>query len=284
VQTACSGLPTNKYKDATFRSGLSEVAITRGSLASSTGCSLSYTLYRPPATHRTTAARPLVILGHGFLRSQKHMAGLAMAIAEAGIPAATIGFCNMRPWNGRHQQNGSDMIALASRLAPTVGAEATLYAGFSAGGLAALIAARRDPGSLGVVTLDLVDAEGLGRRAAAGLRKPLVGLMGEPTNCNAHGNGRAVFGASPQSALHAIAGATHCDFEAPTDRICKLLCQRAPRRGSKDQNASNDTLRRHIIVRATAAIERIAATNARHQLEPALSEARPQTIDFSRQP
>jgi hypothetical protein len=202
------------------------------------------------------------------------MAELAKAIAKTGIPTATIGFCNMRPWNGRHEQNSDDMIALASHLAPKVGARASLYAGFSAGGLAALIACRNDPHSLGVVTLDLVDAQNLGKRAAVDLRKPLVGLMGEPTNCNAQGNGQAVFDASPGSMLHRIVGAAHCDFEAPTDRLCELVCEHAERSGGREQSASNDTLRRHIIVRATAAIEHIAAANVRHP-EPAQSDSRP---------
>lgn len=193
------------------------LSLSNGATASRTGCRLAYTLYRP----QHGADAPLVVLGHGFLRARARMAGLAEAIAAAGLPVATLDYCNMRPWAGRHQQNGLDMIALARHL----GAERVLYAGFSAGGLAAVIAGRNDPRALGVVTLDLVEAGGLGARAAAALAVPLIGLAGEPTNCNAGGNGRRVFAAAGGSArLERLPGAGHCDFEAPTDALCELLC------------------------------------------------------------
>jgi dienelactone hydrolase len=209
-----------------------------GELVSATGCVLDYRLYLPPEGAASAPMPAMVILGHGFLRSQDRMSGLAEAIAADGIPAATLDFCNMRPWDGRHQQNGLDMIALARHLGaandagadgPEPGAaraqgERVVYAGFSAGALAALVAARNDPSALGVVTLDLVDAQGLGREAARGLDKPLIGLSGEPTNCNANDNARGVFAATRQASRVVIPGASHCDFEAPTDALCELLC------------------------------------------------------------
>lgn len=240
----CSGLALMPSVPAGPEGGLAGEPIT-DELVSATGCVLDYRLYLPPEGAASAPMPALVILGHGFLRSQDRMSGLAEAIAADGIPAATLDFCNMRPWDGRHEQNGLDMIALARHLgaAPDAGAdgaepgaaqaqgERVIYAGFSAGALAALVAARNDPSALGVVTLDLVDAQGIGRRAAGGLDKPLIGLVGEPSNCNANDNARGVFAVTGQARRVEIAGASHCDFEAPTDALCELLCADPDRAG-----------------------------------------------------
>lgn len=235
------------------------IEVTSGSLASSTGCVLAYRLYRPSVSRDSDHEKALVILGHGFLRSKDRMSGLAEAVAVAGTPVATIDFCNMSLWNGRHQQNGLDMIALANRLGPGLGARRVIYSGFSAGALAAVVAARNDPRALGAVALDLVDAQGIGVRAASQLDKPLIGIMGEPTNCNARGSGTAVFAASPNATVQRIAGAGHCDFEAPTDALCELLCDDPDGTAAITPLTSNDSTRRHIIASAGVAITALAS-------------------------
>jgi pimeloyl-ACP methyl ester carboxylesterase len=214
------------------------VTVKTAAIRSSTGCQLDYTLYSPARN----GSDALVVLGHGFLRSQERMSDLAAAIAADGVPVATLDYCNMRPWSGRHVQNGRDMIALAQALE----ARHVVYAGFSAGALAALIAGRDDPRAVGIVALDLVDAEGLGQRAARGLDKPLLGLAGEPTSCNADGNGRRVYAASDRAVVHRVEGAGHCDFEAPTDGLCELLC--------RDPDAPAPSRRPEIVAAATAAV------------------------------
>nr|WP_246221639.1 alpha/beta hydrolase [Marichromatium bheemlicum] len=165
----------------------------------------------------------LVVLGHGFLREQSTLAGLARTLAAAGVDCATLDFTAQRPWDGAHLRNGLAMIRVADRL----GARRVVYVGFSAGGLAALVAARNDPRARGVVTLDLVDAAGLGRATAAALSVPLVGLVGEPGRCNAHNGARLVYAQAPRGRLERIAGAGHCDFESPTDPLCEMLCGEA---------------------------------------------------------
>jgi pimeloyl-ACP methyl ester carboxylesterase len=141
-------------------------------------------------------------------------------MAADGMQVATLDFCNQKPWAGRHVQNGQDMVALARHL----GAERVVYAGFSAGGLAALLAGRADPRTVGILTLDLVDTQGLGVGAARRLDKPLLALAGEPTNCNAGANGAIVYAATDRARVARIDGAGHCDFEAPTDGLCELVC------------------------------------------------------------
>ena len=216
----------------------SDTRVETGAVDSATGCALHYRLYRP-ATART---EDLVVLGHGFLRSQERMVDLAQTLAEEGIPTVTLDFCNARFWDGRHVRNGLDMI----RVADALDAKQVVYAGFSAGGLAALIAGRNDSRTLGVVALDLVDAGRLGEGMAAGLDRPLIGLVGDPSPCNAENKGLAVFSATDRAAVERVTGAEHCDFESPTDWLCRLVCKR---------DASDAASpRRDIIAAATEAV------------------------------
>ncbi len=240
--------------------------VTAGQLESESGCVLDYRTYRPApdvqALHDDSAALrggDWVILAHGFLRSQRRMQGLAAAMAADGVQVATLDFCNQKPWAGRHVQNSRDMVALARHL----DARRVVYAGFSAGGLAALVAGRTDARTLGIVTLDLVDAQGLGVGAARGLRKPLLALAGEPTNCNALNNAGAVFRATDQARVRRIDGAGHCDFEAPTDGLCELVCaDPAARDRPAGEHAWPDGLRRQQIIAGASAAARALLTGA----------------------
>jgi hypothetical protein len=156
--------------------------------------------------------------------------------------AATVDFCNARPWDGGHAQNGRDMVALAKSL----GKRPVVYGGFSAGALAALVGARQDPSSLGVVALDLVDDGGLGL--------PMFGLMGEPSACNAQGNGTSVYSAARFGNAEVIQGAGHCDFESPTSWFCELVCGRT---------AKSASLRREIIASAVSAAAELLGARTR---------------------
>ena len=112
------------------------------------------------------------------------------------------------------------------RVADALDARRVVYAGFSAGALSALVAARNDPRALGVVTLDLVDAQRLGVLMASGLERPLIGLIGEPSACNAHNNGLLALNAGRRGRVERFPGADHCDFESPSDWLCHWLCRR----------------------------------------------------------
>lgn len=263
----CSGLVlAPSHPDlAAEAPGLGGIQPVEAELASATGCTIDYRIYSPPEVASGTLQSTLVILGHGFLRSQQRMAELAEVIAAAGIPVATLDFCNMRFWDGRHQQNGLDMVALSQHLRAGDGEAArgqrVIYAGFSAGALAALVAARNDPNALGAVTLDLVDAQGIGEHAARGLDKPLIGLAGERSNCNANDNARAVFAAAQQARMTRIPGSGHCDFEAPTDALCELVC------ADPDQADAQTTaqLRKQIQHQTLAAIQALISGSAENR-------------------
>lgn len=217
-----------------------EVRIDWGQAESATGCALDYAWYRP------ASAKPgeLVVLAHGFLRDKARLAGLARALAEAGISVVTVDFCNTRLWSGNHARNGFDLMAVADRLE----ARRLVYAGFSAGGLAALVAARNDPRTLGVLTLDLVDAQELGRLMVREFDRPVIGLFGEPASCNADNNGLATLAAARQARIERIAGASHCDFEAPTDWLCRALCE--PDRAGAERRRAEILARSVTVVRS----------------------------------
>ena len=239
------------------------VTVTAGRLASATGCPLNYQIYRIAAPPE---GGDWVILAPGFLRGQGHLRDLAATLARDGMQVATLDFCNQKPWAGRHVQNARDMHALARHL----GAERVVYAGFSAGGLAALLAARADPKALGVVTLDLVEAQGLGLRAARGLDKPLLALAGEPTNCNAQGNSDAVYAIAGLARVQRIAGAGHCDFESPSDALCELVCT--------DPDGPERSHRRQIIARAAAALQSLLPGVASPGRKPQTNPADPRSV------
>lgn len=221
-----------------------DIVIESGRMRSTTGCPFDYSIYRPKG-----ATGPVeVVLAHGFLRDRGRMDGLARALSAAGLATVTIDLCNMRPWDGAHRENAADMRRVADRL----GAGRTLYAGFSAGGLAALLAADGDPDSVGVLALDLVDQSRMGERAAAELGRPIVGLFGDASGCNADNNGLAAMAAAGQSQVIRVPGATHCDFEAPTDGLCRLVCE------SGDRPTTEGTrIRQQIIDEAVRAAQRL---------------------------
>ena len=188
--------------------------------------------------HRVTldvypAAGPLrgaAILSHGFTRSRRTLAGHAQALADAGVLALTPDL----PCTFDFRCNARALAALvgALRAGGTFGApvERVMLVGFSAGGLSSLLAADT-PGVVGFVGLDPFDrtvsgeAEWLGLAAAGRLRTQALLLRAPPSRCNAE----AV--AAPWGSVlpalwrdELVAGASHCDFESPTDWMCRLAC------------------------------------------------------------
>jgi pimeloyl-ACP methyl ester carboxylesterase len=111
----------------------------------------------------------------------------------------------------------------AGGFAPPV--QRVVLIGFSAGGLAALLACG-SPGVVGYIGLDPFDRpSGIGRDFAASLAVPAALLRAPPSACNAFSI------AAPWARSFArietdrlFEGATHCDFEAPSDFLCRLAC------------------------------------------------------------
>jgi dienelactone hydrolase len=176
------------------------------------------------------APRGAAILSHGFTRSRTTLAGHAQALAAAGVLAITPDL----PCTFDFRCNGRALAALVAQLRaggpfgpPT---ERVMLVGFSAGGLSSLLAADA-PGVVGVVGLDPFDrampgeAEHLGLAAARRLRTEALLLRAPPSRCNAEAVAAPWGPALP--ALwrdELIAGASHCDFESPSDWMCRLAC------------------------------------------------------------
>lgn len=174
--------------------------------------------------------RGAAILSHGFTRSRRTLAGHAQALADAGVLSVTPDL----PCTFDFRCNARALTALVGvlRAGGTFGSpvERVMLVGFSAGGLSSLLAAHT-PGVVGYVGLDpfdrtlLDEAERLGLAAARELRTEALLLRAPPSRCNAE-----AVAAPWASALPAlwrdelIAGASHCDFEAPTDWMCRMAC------------------------------------------------------------
>ena len=249
------------------RDGLDAYRLLTGEARSVGGCRYDYRLYLPRAAR---AAPVTVVLGHGFLRDQDTLVGHARALVAAGYRTLTLDFCNMRPWNGHHRRNARDMRALSARLDEGAGdgsRRPVLYAGFSAGALAAVLAASEDPAAIGVLTLDLVDQGDLALRALERLPVPLAGLQGAPSACNAQGSGQRVFDTRPEARLETLDGASHCEFEAPTDRLCELAC------GDEDDAASDARLRERVLDRVVEEVQRLLEEADARSGTPAASAA-----------
>ena len=84
-----------------------------------------------------------------------------------------------------------------------------VYVGHSAGGLAAVIAGESDSKTLAVIGLDLTDADEIGVGASRNLSAPLYGLLGEPSSCNASGNGLAVYEQASMALAFRVSDADH---------------------------------------------------------------------------
>jgi pimeloyl-ACP methyl ester carboxylesterase len=180
---------------------------------------IQYSLHSP-----ATPAKQRVILAHGFFRSPDTMDHLAESLAKDGIETACIKLKRSTPFNGNHDENARDLIALRESL----GWKNVIYAGFSAGGLSALIAASEDPTCKKLVMLDPVDQGALGIAAAAQIRIPTLAILGKPGPGNANRNAAAMLAAIPGCKTIEIPTATHCDFEAKPSALCHRMTGSKP--------------------------------------------------------
>jgi pimeloyl-ACP methyl ester carboxylesterase len=194
------------------------VTVTTGSEVIDADCTLSYSVFAP--TDGTDNGH--VVVAHGFSRTAANVADWASHLASWGYVVLTPELCFSSFFDADHPRNAETMVTLADAV---WGADEVTYVGHSAGGLSAALAAGADPNALGAVGLDAVDsAETDGLLAAPSITVPLYGLFGESGLCNSNNNGVTMLDAAPNSRDLRVPGGDHCDFESPSDDICRFLC------------------------------------------------------------
>ncbi|MBN1837351.1 MAG: hypothetical protein JW820_15965 [Spirochaetales bacterium] len=199
--------------------------VVAGRIEGTYGRPVDYEIYRP-SPGEPSGSDLMVFLAHGFLRNLEFMRGWAAHWASYGVPVTVMSLRNSTWFAGRHERNAEDLRLLAR----TLHQGPVLYAGYSAGGLAAFLATVQEGGPGGrAVTylgLDPADSDGLAAAAKPGLAVPALFLLAEPSSCNAEGNILEAIPDRPEVRVQRVRFATHCHFESPTDRACEALCGR----------------------------------------------------------
>jgi len=189
------------------------------------GTSVEVDVYKPIGEQKGAA-----ILTHGFTRGRTTMGEHAQALAARGVLAITPDM----PCTFDFRCNASAIAEMVSLLRNTTTFGSTnqrvMLVGFSAGGLSSLLAADT-PGVVGYVGLDPFDrvlpneTERAGITASRRLTTEALILRAPASRCNANAVA-APWGSELKTIWRdeLIAGASHCDFEAPSDWKCRLAC------------------------------------------------------------
>ena len=219
-------------------------------------------LYLPASRSKA----PLVIVAHGFWRNKAKMANWGRHLAEQGFAVAVP---TLPSW-ADHARNGraiGEMIDwIAANVSPSEGADVDRVGlvGYSAGGLATLLAAN-DPRVQVWIGLDPVDVAGKGVAAAKRQSCFALVLRGTPHACNGNGNAQGIQAALTSRCLCLmVEGAKHSDPEWPTDLLAEAVCGK-----------SSDARRALFVRYATAALraEMLADPQAKSVLDAAGTDA-----------
>jgi dienelactone hydrolase len=176
-------------------------------------------MFRPHGAPRGT-----VVLAHGFLRDRQSLGTLGRELADRG---ALVLIPDL-PFLADAVANGAAVSAIVidvrgGRFGPVPAR--TILIGYSAGGLASLLAAAHTPGITGWIGLDPADRAGEGLHAAARVSAPAIILRAAPHACNAWANSHSWGSFLPRLQRDTlIEGATHCDFEDAGDPVCSVAC------------------------------------------------------------
>jgi len=169
----------------------------------------------------------VAIVAHGVARSRVRHRDLGQALAAAGVTAIIPDLTYIL----NHWGNGDAIEELVHQLEsgalglPPIEQSHLVLVGTSAGGLSTVLAAAKLPKLAGWVGLDPVDRTGSGVHAASRLTIPAIVMFAEPSLCNLFGSARSIAHAVPDLLRSVVlSGASHCDFEGPTNRFCERIC------------------------------------------------------------
>lgn len=206
-------------------SGPYEVTSFSNSITVTNGEILDYTIFRPEEVQSSAH----VLMVHGFSRNMSVLADLAQHYAGWGITAVTMDLIHSSIFENDPLQDVMDLGVLSAHLS---NGDPIIYAGHSSGAMRAIASAVYDSNAIAILGLDLTDGayeqtggDFLALSNVPSLSIPLWGLLAEPTDCNAYGNGLDVYYESNHGNAISITEADHCDFESPTDFLCTFLCQ-----------------------------------------------------------
>ena len=171
-------------------------------------------------TPATQIADGYALVLHGFSRGRAQFLGWGEHLASHGIETVVSDLCHASI-SGVDPVAGGEAI---NTLIQNIGDEPVVIVGHSAGSMAALVAGSLSDSTVAVLGLDPVAPnEGDLGPNAADLEGMLAGLVGDPSQCNSNNSGVDVY-RQGNAQLLSVAGATHCDFEAPTNFLCTAAC------------------------------------------------------------
>ena len=235
-----------------FQHGSYEFSLKKGKKQVHKQCLMKYTLYQSQRTDPV-----LVILSHGFGRNQGHMRQWAKHLASWGFSVLTPNHCHIRPSDVNPVLAAEELLLLSKSMVNT----RVIYAGFSNGGAISIIAGAQDPKAIAVIGLDTTESyQKPTGPFAKRISIPVYGLFGEPSSCNAMGNGRELYSNITNVFTRAIQTADHCDFESPSGGICYLFCS------GPHPKYSRVELRHNIISLTTAAALMVSEENVWGQM------------------
>lgn len=177
------------------------------------------------------APRAGVVLVHGFARNPSHHADHLAALASVRVAVVVPAMPSWLHGEAARDAAVTATLAALGHVRPSLGPDVPVtLVGFSAGGAivteaaARLAAAGHAPD--GLVLLDPVPwPRSLAAAASLPPQLPALVLLAPPGGCNAGGRGTTLAAALPGPTLvETVPSASHCDFEAPTDTLCRLAC------------------------------------------------------------
>lgn len=199
-------------------SGPYEIEIHNGYFNTMNGDSTEYRLFSPI----NGPSAPHIIFAHEFVSSHDYLLGLSQHYASWGLKVATMNQLHSSLTDNDPIQDAENLILLSNQI---LDGGSVIYAGYSAGGLRAIIASALDTNTVAFFGLDMVDIEAIGQSYANELDIPIFGLAGESSACNSQANGIGIYNESVNSKLLRITEADHCDFQSPNSFICTFLCE-----------------------------------------------------------
>ncbi len=171
---------------------------------------------------------PVVIVVHGFSRSKDNMSGWGNFLASYGYFVVVPNL----PFWANHSRNAEFIAELINYIYNNTGYTSIInnnlaLVGFSAGGLATLIATSESTKVKLWIGLDPVDVGNLGSQAAKNINCPTYIIAAPASACNANNNYKDFIISLKDNTLIKVSGAVHVDAEWPTSRFAELFCGRS---------------------------------------------------------